>query len=60
MSSNRKAYGIDPRAAKAAMLFHFCAHSSDPDTNLSYPAAMRAKGYSDPEVYGTTISLIPT
>ena len=30
MSSNRKAYGIDPRAAKAAKLFHFCARSSDP------------------------------
>ncbi len=55
MSSNRKAYGIDPRAAKAAKLFHFCARSSDHDITLSYPAAMRAKGYSDPESKDRTL-----
>ncbi len=48
MSSNQKEYdGVNLRAMKAATLFHFCARSSNPDIKLSYPAAMRAKGYSD-------------
>jgi hypothetical protein len=38
----------DDRTKKAALLF-FLACEANPDTRLSIPAAMRAKGYSDVE-----------
>jgi hypothetical protein len=47
MSSKRKEYKVDDRAKKAALLFLAC--ETNPDTRLSIPAAMRAKGYSDVE-----------
>ena len=57
MSSNRKEYGVDLRAAKAAKLFHFCARNSDPNVKLSYPATIRAKGYSDQESEDRTLQM---
>jgi hypothetical protein len=45
MSSKRKEYKVDDRAKKTALLFLAC--EANPDTRLSIPAAMRAKGYSD-------------
>ena len=47
MSSKRKEYHVEGRAKKAALLFLAC--EPNPDTRLSIPAAMRAKGYSDAE-----------
>jgi hypothetical protein len=47
MSSKRREYKVDDRAKKAAILFRAC--EANPDTRLSIPAAMRAKGYSDVE-----------
>jgi hypothetical protein len=47
MSLKRKEYKVDGRAKKAALLFLAC--EANPDTRLSIPAAMRAKGYSDVE-----------
>ena len=38
------------RAKAAKLLYHFlCAHNSDPNTKLSYPVAVRVKGYSNQE-----------
>jgi hypothetical protein len=45
MSSKRREYKVDDRAKKAAVFFQAC--EANPDTRLSIPAAMRAKGYSD-------------
>jgi hypothetical protein len=45
MSSKRREYKVDDRAKKAAVFFRAC--KANPDTRLSIPAAMRAKGYSD-------------
>ncbi len=42
MSSKRKEYEVDDRAKKAAILFLAC--EANPDTRLSIPDAMRAKG----------------
>jgi hypothetical protein len=42
----QKGYKVDDRAKKAALFFP-C--EANPDTRLSIPAAMRAKGYSDVE-----------
>jgi hypothetical protein len=47
MSSKRREYKVDDRAKKAAIFFRAC--EANPDTRLSIPAAMRAKGYSDVE-----------
>ena len=47
MSGKRKEYKVDARARKAALFFLAC--KLNPDTRLSIPAAMRAKGYSDVE-----------
>jgi hypothetical protein len=47
MSSKRKEYKVDDHAKKGALLFLAC--EANPDTRLSNPAAMRAKGYSDVE-----------
>ena len=47
MSGKRKEYKVDARARKAALFFLACG--PNPDTRLSIPAAMRAKGYSDAE-----------
>jgi len=48
MSSKRREYKVDNRAKMAALLFLAC--ETNPDSRLSIPAAMRAKGYSDVEV----------
>jgi hypothetical protein len=45
MSSKRKDYHVDDRSKKAATFFVAC--EPNPDTRLSIPAAMRAKGYSE-------------
>jgi hypothetical protein len=50
MSSKRKEYKVDDRAKKAALLFLAC--EANPDTRLSIPAAMRAKGYLDVQAAG--------
>ncbi len=50
MSSKRKEYKVDDSAQKAALLFLAC--KANPDTRLSIPAAMRAKGYLDVEAAG--------
>ncbi len=47
MSSKRREYNVDDRTKKAAVFFRAC--EANPDTRLSIPAAMRAKGYSDVE-----------
>jgi hypothetical protein len=47
MSSKRKEYKVDDRAKKAALLFLAC--KANPDTRLSIPTAMRAKGYLNVE-----------
>jgi hypothetical protein len=47
MSLKRREYKVDDRAKKAAVFFRAC--EANPDTRLSIPAAMRAKGYSDVE-----------
>ena len=47
MSGKRKEYKVDAHARKAALFFLAC--EPNPDTRLSIPAAMRAKGYSDAE-----------
>ncbi len=47
MSLKRKEYKVDDRTKKAALFFLAC--EANPDTRLSIPAAMRAKGYSDIE-----------
>ncbi len=47
MSSKRKEYKVDDRAKKAAVFFQAC--EARPDTRLSIPAVMRAKGYLDVE-----------
>jgi hypothetical protein len=47
MSSKRKEYKVDDRTKKATLLFLAC--EANPDTRLSIPAAMRAKGYLDVE-----------
>ncbi len=47
MSSKRREYKVDDRAKKLAVFFQ--AYEANPDTRLSIPAAMRAKGYSDVE-----------
>jgi hypothetical protein len=47
MSSKRREYKVDDRAKKAAVFFLFRACEANPDTRLSIPAAMRAKGYLD-------------
>jgi hypothetical protein len=47
MFSKRKEYKVDDCAKKAAL--SFLAFEANPDTRLSIPAAMRAKGYS-PEI----------
>ena len=47
MSGKRKEYKVDACARKAALFFLAC--EPNPDTRLSIPAAMRAKGYSDAE-----------
>jgi hypothetical protein len=46
MSSKRREYKVDDRAKKAAIFFQ-AACEANPDTRLSIPAAMRAKGYLD-------------
>jgi hypothetical protein len=45
MSSKRREYKVDDRAKTAAVFFRAC--EANPDTRLSIPAAMRAKGYLD-------------
>jgi hypothetical protein len=47
MSSKRREYKVDDCAKKAAIFFQSC--EANPDTRLSIPAAMRAKGYLDVE-----------
>jgi hypothetical protein len=47
MSSKRREYKVDDCAKKAAVFFQAC--EANPDTRLSIPAAMRAKGYLDVE-----------
>jgi hypothetical protein len=47
MSSKKKEYKVDDHAKKAALFF--LASEANPDTRLSIPAAMRAKGYLDVE-----------
>ena len=44
MPPKRKAYGTDPRAAKAAKFHVDCERSGMP---ISIPSAMRAKGYDN-------------
>jgi hypothetical protein len=44
MSLKRREYKVDDRAKKAAVFFRAC--EANPDTRLSIPAVMRAKGYS--------------
>jgi hypothetical protein len=47
MSSKRREYKVDDHAKKAAIFFRAC--EANPDSRISIPAAMRAKGYLDVE-----------
>ncbi len=49
MSSKRKEYHVDCRAAKAAKFFLMCESHINPDMRVRIPAVMMAKGYSDEE-----------
>jgi hypothetical protein len=49
MSSKRKEYYVDHRAAKAAKFFLVCENYIDPDMRVKIPAAIMAKGYSNKE-----------
>jgi hypothetical protein len=49
MSSKRKEYHVDCRAAKAAKFSLMCESHINPDKIINIPAAMMAKGYSNEE-----------
>jgi hypothetical protein len=49
MSSVRKEYCIDARAKPAAKFFLGCERNPDPEIRVKFPAAMKAKGYSEEE-----------
>jgi hypothetical protein len=57
MSSKRKEYHVDCRAAKAAKFFLMCKSHIDPDMRIKIPAAMMAKGYSDKESKNRTLQM---
>ncbi len=57
MSSKRKEYHVDCRAAKAAKFFLVCENHIDPGARVKIPAAMMAKGYSDTESKNRTLQM---
>ena len=52
MPPKQKAYGTDPRAAKAAKFHVDCERSG---MHISIPSAMRAKGYDDDAAMDDTL-----
>jgi hypothetical protein len=57
MSSKRKEYHVDRRAAKAAKFFLMCESHINPDMRIKIPAAMMAKGYSNEESKNRTLQM---
>jgi hypothetical protein len=57
MSSKRKEYHVDHRAAKASKFFLVSESHIDPDMTVKFPAAMMAKGFSNKESQNRTLQM---
>ena len=57
MSSKRKEYYVDHRAAKAAKFFLVCESHIDPDMRVKIPAAMMAEGYFNRDSKNRTMQM---